>query len=96
MKNYYFDNSSTTLVKPQSVTDSVAYAMRSFANAGRAFYSSAIDANREIYNTRAKIAEFIGISEPLNVAFTSSFTDAFNLLTASMLHEGDAVITTLT
>ncbi|MCL2674421.1 MAG: aminotransferase class V-fold PLP-dependent enzyme [Defluviitaleaceae bacterium] len=96
MKTYYFDNSSTTLVKPQSVTDGVAYAMRSFANAGRAFYSSAIDANREIYNTRAKIADLVGISEPLNVAFASSFTDAFNLLATSMLHEGDAVITTLT
>ena len=96
MTQYYFDNSSTTLTKPQSVTDGVAYAMRSFANAGRAFYSSATDANREIYSTRAKIAELVGIGDPLNVAFASSFTDAFNMLASSLLHEGDAVITTPT
>ncbi|MCL2852581.1 MAG: aminotransferase class V-fold PLP-dependent enzyme [Defluviitaleaceae bacterium] len=91
---YYFDNSSTTLVKPPSVAEGVAYAIHNFANAGRAFYDNAMAAGREIYYTRAKIAKLIGIDDPFNVAFTSSFTDGLNLLTASLLEDGASVITT--
>ena len=95
MTSFYFDNSSTTLIKPPSVADGVVYAIHSLANAGRAFYPEAASAGREIYNTRLKIANLLGLSDPLNVAFTSSFTDGLNLLAASLLEEGEHVITTL-
>ena len=96
MTPFYFDNSSTTLIKPPGVAEGVAHAIGSFANAGRAFYPGAISAGREVYNTRAKIADLIGIGEPLNVAFTASFTDGLNLLAASLLEDGEHVITTIT
>ena len=92
---FYFDNSSTTLIKPPGVADGVAYAIRSFANAGRAFYPGAISAEREVYNTRVKIADLVGVDEPLNVAFTASFTDGLNLLAGSLLEDGEPVITTI-
>ena len=92
---YYFDNSSTTLVKPPCVAEGVAFAINNFANAGRAVYTSATGAEREIFSARNKVAKLAGIGNPLNVAFTSSFTDGFNLLCQSLVNNGDSVITTL-
>ena len=91
----YFDNSSTTLKKPPEVAKAVAYAIDNFGNSGRAFYDAAMFANREIFKTRAEIAKLVGLCEPLNVAFASSFTESLNLVAAGLVKETDSVITTV-
>lgn len=92
----YFDNSATTLSKPPEVAEAVAYAIHHFGNASRSFYDAAMRASREIYRTRAEIAELVGSEEPLNVAFTSSSTESLNLVIGSLVKQEDAVITTVT
>jgi len=91
----YFDNSSTTINKPAKVAENVAYAINHFGNAGRSFHDATVFANREIYNTRAEIAKLIGQDDPLSVAFTSSATEAMNLVIAGLVRRGDSVITTV-
>ena len=91
----YFDNSATTLKKPAAVSESVAFGVNNFGNAGRSFHQAVLLANREIYNTRAEIATLIGLSDPLSVAFTSSATESLNLVVGGLVHKGDGVITTV-
>jgi len=92
----YFDNSATTLRKPPEVAEAVAYAINNFGNTGRSFYDAALLADREIFRTRAEIAKLVGLVEPLNVAFTSSFTASLNLVVGGLISESDTVVTTVT
>jgi len=92
----YFDNSATTLIKPPGVAEAVSYAVRSFGNAGRSFYDPVLNANREIYNTRAEIAKLISLDDPLSVAFTSSATESLNLVIGGLIGKDDSVVTTVT
>ncbi|AGA70699.1 selenocysteine lyase [Desulfitobacterium dichloroeliminans LMG P-21439] len=92
----YFDNSATTLIKPPEVSEAVAYAINHFGNASRSFYEAAMMASREIYNTRAEIAELVCSDNPLNVAFTSSSTESLNLVIGGLVKPDDVVLTTVT
>lgn len=91
----YFDNSATTITKPPEVSEGVAYAINNFGNASRSSYDAAMQASREIYNTRAEIAKLVGLENPLKVAFTSSSTESLNLVIGSLVKPEDAVITTV-
>jgi len=95
-KMIYFDNSATTLIKPPEVSEAVSYAINNFGNAGRSFYDPVITANREIYKTRAEIANLIGLDDPLAVAFTSSATESLNLVIGGLIGASDSVISTVT
>lgn len=92
----YFDSSATSLLKPATVAEAVSYAIGHFGNAGRSFYDAVMEANREIFYTRMEIAELIGLSDPLQVAYTSSATESLNLIIGSLIQPQDAVITTVT
>ncbi len=92
----YFDNSATTITKPPEVSEGVVYAINNFGNASRSSYDAAMQASREIYNTRAEIANLVGLENPLNVAFTSSSTESLNLVIGSLVKPEDGVITTVT
>jgi len=92
----YFDNSATTLMKPETVGEAVAYAIAHFGNSGRSFYDAAMNANREIYKTREAVARLVGAPDPLCVAFTSSATESLNLVIHGLIRKGDRVITTPT
>jgi len=92
----YFDNSATTLIKPPSVADAIAYAVNNFGNAGRSFYDAVATANREIFNTRKEITKLIGHDNPLGVAFTSSATESLNLVISGLVGKNDTVVTTAT
>ena len=92
----YFDNSSTTLIKPPEVAEAVSFAIQNFGNASRSFYDAVMRANREVFKTRLEIAELIGLDDPLNVAFTSSSTESLNLIIGGLVKENDSVITTVT
>ena len=91
----YFDNSATTLKKPPEVAKAVAYAIDNFGNVGRSFYDAALLAQREIFNTRAEVAKLTGLDNPLDIAFTSSFTESLNLVAGGLVKKEDSVITTV-
>jgi len=83
------------LKKPPAVAEAVAFAINNFGNTGRSFYDAALLADRELFRTRAEIAKLVGLGEPLNVAFTSSFTESLNLVTGGLVAKDDTVITTV-
>jgi len=91
----YFDNSATTLTKPPEVAEAVKFAINNLGNTGRSFYSAAIAADRELFRTRLEVAKLVGLEEPLNVAFTSSFTESLNLVAGGLINKGDTVVTTV-
>ncbi len=88
----YFDNAATSGVKPQSVINSVNYALKYFsANPGRSGYKRSVEAAIRVYKTRKKIAEFFG-AEPENVAFTLNCTQSLNFILKGKLQRNDHII----
>lgn len=76
----YFDNSATTYPKPECVYEALDYANRNLAfNAGRGHYEQANKASLILDSARESIASFVGGSKN-DVAFTSSATEALNLI----------------
>lgn len=92
----YFDNSATTLHKPDSVADAVYEAIVSqhYANPGRAAHKTAHAALASLYATRAAIAKIFHVKNPLQVALCQNATAALNLVLKSLFKEGDHLITT--
>ena len=91
----YLDNAATTFRKPPEVEKAVVEAMHTVGNAGRGAHAATLGASRLIYDTRAKLAELFGISDPLRIAFTSNATDALNIAIQGMLSPGEHVISTV-
>lgn len=89
----YFDNSATTIQKPQGVADAVAQAMGRLGNPSRSFHTPAMEASRAIYRTRREIAKLVELSDPNRVIFTSGATESLNLVVASLITAEDHVIT---
>ena len=90
----YLDNAATTLQKPRCVIDAVVQAMTTMGNAARGAHSSALSASRMVYDTRCKIAELFGCTNPENVVFTVNSTEALNIALNGIFTPGDHVITT--
>lgn len=90
----YFDNSATTIKKPEAVKQAFDYGLTHLGNAGRSFYEYSAEASREVFLARKEIARIFGVKDPLNVAFTSSATESLNLVIYGLLGEKDHVITT--
>ena len=94
----YLDNSSTTLIKPDVVAKTLyeAVASRKFSNPSRGFYDESINSSEKVYDSREIIADFFGIEDPLNIAFTANITTSLNLVLSSLFKAGDHIITSLT
>lgn len=94
----YLDNSSTTLIKPDVVSKTLydAIASRKFSNPSRGFYDEAINSSQAVYDVRDILADFFGLEDPLNIAFTANITTSLNLVLSSLLKKGDHIITSLT
>lgn len=95
MDMIYLDNAATTLKKPQVVLDAVMWAMCRMGNSGRGAHGSALDASREIYETRVRLADLFHGEDPRQIAFTSNSTEALNTAIKGSLNPGDHVITTV-
>lgn len=91
----YLDNAATTFHKPPEVEKAVAEAMHTVGNAGRGAHAATLGASRLIYDTRAKLAQLFGISDPLRIAFTSNATEALNIAIQGIFSHGDHVISTV-
>ena len=89
----YFDNSATTIQKPQAVADAVANGMSKFGNPSRSFHAPAMEASRVIYRARREVAKLVGLSDANRVIFTSGATESLNLVIGSLIASTDHVIT---
>ncbi|MGL6024747.1 MAG: aminotransferase class V-fold PLP-dependent enzyme [Cetobacterium sp.] len=95
MKIYYCDNSATSSPKPESVYKMVDMAVREYnANPGRAGHRKAIEVGKKIYEVREKVANFFGVKNSLNVAFTANATESLNFAIKGTIHQNSHVITT--
>lgn len=94
----YLDNSSTTLIKPDVVSKTLydAIASEKFSNPSRGFYDEAINSSQAVYDVREILADFFGLEDPLNIAFTANITTSLNLVLSSLFKKGDHIITSLT
>ena len=91
----YFDNAATTKYKPNEVYDALNYYLREVGvSPGRGSYSSGIMASRMLYQARATVGSFFGMSRKDRVVFTKNSTEAINLLFNGILKKGDHVILT--
>ena len=91
----YFDNAATTMHKPETVIHAVAQALNSLGNAGRGAHEASLDASRNIYGVRERIADFFHGEDPSRIAFTSNSTESLNTAVKGILNPGDHVVTTV-
>ncbi|MCK5850596.1 MAG: aminotransferase class V-fold PLP-dependent enzyme [Kiritimatiellae bacterium] len=90
----YLDNAATSFPKPESVYRAVDNVLRkSGGNAGRGSHGLASGASQSIKETRARIAGFLGIKDPMRLLFAFNATDALNMAIKGYLAEGDHVVT---
>ncbi len=90
----YLDNAATTLHKPPEVAQAVLAAMGSLGNAARGAHAGALDAARQVYDTRVKLARLFGCANPNRVVFTANSTEALNIAIFGTINRGDHVIST--
>ena len=91
----YFDNAATSFPKPERVYDKIMDVMKNYgANPGRSGHKLALKLGREIYETRALVADFIKADNPMNIVFTFNCTESLNIGIKGILEKGDHVITT--
>lgn len=89
----YFDNASTSRIKPDAVYDAFNFYVRNIGTSpGRGSYSLAIEASRMLYKARKEVATFFGVDDPNNVVFTKNSTEAINLFFYGYLKQGDHVL----
>lgn len=89
----YLDNAATSWPKPTCVGDAmVAFLAESGGNPGRSGHRLALAAGRAVYEARAAVAEALGVSDPLRVAFMHNATAGLNAALLSYLRPGDRVI----
>ena len=91
----YFDNAATTFPKPEIVYEKTIEAMKTFgANPGRSGHSMSLKMDREIFNVRQKLTDFVGGDNSLNMIFTKNCTESLNIAIKGLVKKGDHVITT--
>ena len=89
----YFDNAATTGKKPKTVVDAVNFALNNLsANPGRSGHDLSIKTADEVYNVRAKTAEFFGAEGAENVIFTLNCTHSINCVLKGAIKRGDHVV----
>jgi len=74
----YLDHSATSIPKHHEVSDS-QNAFSNSANPGRSGYGPAIDASRNVFNSRCNIAETVNIKDEQGVIFTANATASLNI-----------------
>lgn len=90
----YFDNAATGGRKPQTVINSVNYALKNrCANPGRSGHMLSQKSSELVFNAREKTASFFGADGPEQVIFTANCTTAINFVLKGVLKQGDHIIT---
>lgn len=90
----YLDNGATSYPKPECVyTEMDSYLRNNGASPGRGNYARAMEAERELYETRKAVGRLFGISKPGRLIFTSNVTESINIVLKGYLKRGDKVLT---
>lgn len=92
-----FLDSAASSQKPRQVLDAMDhYYVTSHANVHRAAYTMAEEATNAMEGARARVAAFIGATDPDEIVFTKNATESLNLVArswgAANLGAGDAVL----
>lgn len=88
----YFDNASTTLIKPDCVIKAECYAAKNLcANAGRGSHAAAVKAADMVYRARKVVEKLTSCDD---VAFTFNCTDALNTVILGTAKRDGHVVTT--
>lgn len=95
---YYFDNSATTLKKPDAVAKAVYHAIADgqLGNPARGSHTASLNALRLTEAVRRKTADLFGAPGASAVAFTANATASLNMVLKSLLNPEDHIITTVT
>ncbi len=89
----YFDNSATTLIKPESVCRAFSGALCDYsANPGRSGHRLSVKTAEAVYSAREKICGFFGAGDPAKTVFTANCTQALNMVIKGILTPGDHCI----
>ena len=94
----YLDSAATSQ-KPRQVIDAVsAYYLRDNANVHRGLHALSMRATEAYERARARVARFIGATDPAEIVFTRGTTESINLVASSWcsahLRPGDVVLLT--
>lgn len=89
----YLDNAATSFPKPKSVTREVKSCIEKYCgNPGRGSHELSLKISERIYETRERIAAFVGLESPENIVFTGNATYALNLAIKTEIKPGSHVI----
>ncbi len=91
----YFNNSSTTIIKPQTVYDAFISASKNLSNMGRGVSRLSTRSSEAALESREAVARFFRIRNPLQIGFAKNATEALNAGIAGCLKEGDHVVSTV-
>lgn len=91
----YFNNASTTLMKPDIVYDAFVNASKTLSNMGRGSSALSIQTSRAVFDAREKVASFFGVENPLRIGFTKNATESLNTGICGLLGAGDHAIATV-
>ena len=96
MTRIYLDNAATSWPKPSVVYEAVDRYQRELgAPAGRGSYREATEVERLVLESRRRVGQCIGATEPRRILFTYSGTDSLNLALHGLLRPGDHVVTSM-
>ncbi len=85
----YFDNAATSYPKPSSVRRALELAATEFGgNPGRGGHRLTLAAAEMVYDCRAELADFFGLSFPERIVFTAGATMALNLAIFTRVRRG--------
>lgn len=89
----YLDNAATTFPKPARVTSEVLRCLVQYCgNPGRGAHPLALRSAEKIYECRAALAAFLGLSSPCGIVFTCNTTYALNLALSGILEPESHVL----
>lgn len=95
-RRVYLDNAATSWPKPEAVYEAVdQYQRNNGATAGRGAYREADEVGRSVLQTRVRLVELLGASDPNRIIFTVNGTESLNLALHGMLRPNDHVVTTV-
>ncbi|HEX9060755.1 MAG TPA: aminotransferase class V-fold PLP-dependent enzyme, partial [Clostridia bacterium] len=93
----YLDNAATSFPKPACVSKEVFHCMKFYcANPGRGSHDLSVKASSKVIDTRIALSNLFGISNPLNIVFTSNATESINIGIKGLIKSGDHIISTVT
>ena len=94
----YFDNSATTLHKPESLKEKYIELLESesYGNPSRSGHALSQNSMMGIYKTKMDLAKIFHLGDPNDIALTENASFGLNMVIKSLIKENDHVITTTT